>query len=144
MVQSILQAAPVLQVPSAIGEAEEADSLLQPRDGVVIVTHVIGHLPGNTSPAPATWASLACIPAHPIPLQFPPLLHHCMYCHLHPHPVPSLPLLSRLHLRFHLTPCKESPCGSTIPGWRSFVELSRTFPTWKQSSAEREARRPGL
>lgn len=67
MVQSILQAAPVLQVPAAIGEAEEADSLLQPCDGMVIVTRVIGHLRGNTSPAPASRASLACIPAQPSP-----------------------------------------------------------------------------
>lgn len=73
MVQSILQAAPVFGVPATVGEAEEADSLLQPCDGVVVVTRVIGHLRDSTSPGPAGWASLACILSPPCPIPFHPI-----------------------------------------------------------------------
>lgn len=67
MVESILQAAPVFRVPAAVGVAEEADGLLQPHDGVVVVARVVGYLRGSASPRPTSWTGLACIPSHSLP-----------------------------------------------------------------------------
>ena len=44
VVQGILEAPFVLRVPAAVGDAEEADGFLQPRDRVVVIAHVVGNL----------------------------------------------------------------------------------------------------
>lgn len=111
MVQSILQAAPVLGVPAAVGETEEADGLLQPRDGVVVVTHVIGHLRDSTPPGPAGWASLACIPSPPCPIPLHPIPPQP---HLHPHPITfsshPIPMTIFIPIPPLCTPILSLPC----------------------------------
>lgn len=73
MVQSILQAAPVFRVPTAVGVTEEANGLFQPHDGMVVVARVVGYLRGSMSPGCTSWASLACILSPPCSIPFPPI-----------------------------------------------------------------------
>lgn len=117
MVQSILQAAPVLGIPAAVGEAEEADGLLQPRDGVVVVARVVGHLRGSAPPRPTGWASLACIPSSPCPI--PP--HTMLSCTVpssppsSSHPDPSHSFLTPSYPHHHLHPNPTPTPSHPVP-----------------------------